>query len=429
MNKICHYCQGDSHKSNDKPCQDYAYADSSELLSMAIVSDGHGGERYFRSQHGSRLAVEITEKAIRSFVENMADLTQTGKHRRSVFDDSPFTSFSMATATEQQLGSSTHEALKWLFSSIINQWNAAIARHAAENELTEWEKDNVEQKYLDEFIAKQADETASFEKTYGCTLMAYVQTPYYWFAFHIGDGKCVSMRQGQEGELLCEQPIPWDEKCFLNKTTSLCDSNALEEFRYCYQGDGEFPLAMFLGSDGLDDSYGDGENLYNFYIQLFKIIARSGLDKAEKELRKSLPIISQRGSKDDMSVASIYDDKALQAVFFLLTDYQKKRLEEQVDANAAKQNSLTEKIEGFGDPEKLDRSRQINLEYAKKDLEKAQQMAERLKKRLSVLKGEVTKFKNKNLLDMTDTQDDEAESLDSAQPETEIIEQELQQTE
>lgn len=395
MNKLCHFCQGDSHKASDKPCQDYAYAESGESLSMAIVSDGHGGERYFRSQHGSRLAVEITAEAIRAFVQNMPEMTYTGKDRTSVFEGSPFTEYSSAIATEEQIGSGTHKALQWLFSSIISQWNDAIARHAAENDLDEWEKAHVEQKYLDEFTSRRQQPEATFEKTYGCTLMAYVQTPSYWFAFHLGDGKCVSMSLGGRGELICSQPVPWDERCFLNKTTSLCDTDALEEFRYCYQGDGGFPLAMFLGSDGLDDSYGDGENLYNFYIQLFKIIARSGVDKAEKELRKSLPVISQRGSKDDMSVSVIFDDSLFPAAFFTLTDYQMACLNAHQEAIETRIAELKAKIDDLAGHRTLDRNQQINLEYAQKDLDKALLRASQNRKRISALKGEVTKFRNR----------------------------------
>ena len=41
MNCIEQHCQGESHKSNNKPCQDCAFAESNDLLSMAIVCDGH----------------------------------------------------------------------------------------------------------------------------------------------------------------------------------------------------------------------------------------------------------------------------------------------------------------------------------------------------------------------------------------------------
>ena len=394
MNCIEHHCQGESHKSTEKPCQDYAYAESNENLSMAIVCDGHGGERYFRSQFGSEFATEITKEAIRAFVENMADSTFTGQEKKSVFDGADFTEYSAAIATDQQVASKAHKSLMWLFSSIISQWNAKVAQHAREVDLTVWELEHVEQKYKDEFLAKRETEDATFEKTYGCTLMAYVQTPDYWFAFHLGDGKCVSMRVVDDN-LVCGQPIPWDEKCFLNKTTSLCDSNALDEFRYCYQGNGEFPLAMFLGSDGMDDSYGDGDNLDNFYIQLFKVIIRNGNDKAKKELIKSLPIISKLGSKDDMSVASIYDDTNLSETFFRLIKYQKNKIDEQLNAVEDKILQLEQKINDAGDPEKLDRSQQINLEYARKDLEKAKDKASKLEYKRRSVKGEETKYRNR----------------------------------
>ena len=408
MNRLFHYCQGESHKSTEKPCQDFAYAESSEELSMAIVSDGHGGERYFRSQYGSEMAVTVTKEAIRVFVENMEQSSFTPRGARSVFDNAPFSSYSAAISTEEQVRTSAHKALMWLFSHIITQWNLAIAKHARENDLSDWENEHVEQKYKDEFLTMRETEDASFEKTYGCTLMAYVQTPCYWFAFHLGDGKCVSMRIF-DGQLVCEQPIPWDDRCFLNKTTSLCDSDALEEFRYCYQGDGEFPRAMFLGSDGIDDSYGDGEILNNFYIQLFKIIIRKGNEVAKKTLIEDLPEISRRGSKDDMSVACVYDDSALKAMYQYLNEYQQKVLEQELAVKMEKKQNLEQKIEDFGNPEKLDKPQLINMEYARKDLAKSEEQIVRLKKRRAILKREMTIFNKQMQMELTaeeETQDE-----------------------
>lgn len=393
MNCIEHHCQGESHKSSGKPCQDAAYAESSDSLSMVIVSDGHGGERYFRSQYGSLFAVEIAREAIRSFVERMSEATFTPEGKQSVFEGAERTTFSRDTATEEQMDSRAHMALNWLFASIISQWNERIAVHARENDLDQWEKTHVERKYQEEFLTKQSSLEATFEKTYGCTLMAYVETPSYWFAFQLGDGKCVSLRI-EEGKLVSEQPIPWDERCFLNKTTSLCDSNCLEEFRYCYQGNGEFPLAVFLGSDGIDDSYGDGYNLSNFYIQLFKMIIKSGIEKARKELVRCLPLISQKGSKDDMSVAAVFNDTNLPETFFHLTAFQKEEWSKRLNQVEDRILSLENKIEEAGDPALLDRGKQIDLEYAQKDLAGAKEEAIRLDYRLRSIKGEETKFRN-----------------------------------
>ena len=85
MDRIYHYCPGESHKSTDKPCQDCAWAESNDSLSMAIVCDGHGGESYFRSQYGAKFAVDITKLAVRSFVENMGVSSYTEKGQESVF--------------------------------------------------------------------------------------------------------------------------------------------------------------------------------------------------------------------------------------------------------------------------------------------------------------------------------------------------------
>lgn len=405
MNSLNSCCRGESHISTDKPCQDYAYSQNSKELSMAIVSDGHGGERYFRSQYGSEFAVNVTKEAIRCFVETMHESTFNKENKVSIFQGKEFTAYKANSPSEKLSDSNIHEALRLLFSSIIFKWNQAITQHALDNDLNDWEKSNVEEKYQKEFEASREKEDCSFEKTYGCTLMAYVQTPDYWFAFHIGDGKCITM-QSQNGQLICQQPIPWDDRCFLNKTTSLCDTDAINEFRYCFAGDGSFPIAVFLGSDGLDDSYGDGENLINFYIQLYKIILRNGKDEALKELEKSLPVISQRGSKDDISIATIFNDKDINSIFLLLNAYQLTKVEDAFDEIECKISTLQEKIEGFGSEETLERSKQISLQYAKNDLARAEEQAKRIKSKRTYLKGERTKFENRIQSDNDDNTED-----------------------
>lgn len=390
MDNIHYFCQGESHKSNDKPCQDYAYSESSETLSMAIICDGHGGERYFRSHIGSELAVNITKEAIRTFVLNIEQGFVGDKNRVPIFQGQPFTSFSQASASEEQYRSKIHQSLTWFFSSIISQWNTAIEKDARERELSQWEIENVGQQYIEDFKERLGLANASFEKTYGCTLMAYVHTPKYWFAFHLGDGKCISFHLNKD-KITISHPIPWDEQCFLNKTTSLCDSSALEEFRYCFQGDNtDVPIAVFLGSDGLDDTFGDGEILYNFYIQLFKIIIKDGKDLALKELSESLPILSQKGSKDDMSVACIYNTENLNYILPKLIEYQ-------LDVNTDKLNRIEDKImdldnklSNWINKENITQKENISIEYAKKDIIKYKEQAKLLHNKIESLRIELT---------------------------------------
>ncbi|MBR4504145.1 MAG: protein phosphatase 2C domain-containing protein [Candidatus Methanomethylophilaceae archaeon] len=56
---------GKSHYACGLPCQDSSGCISDEWFSAAAVSDGHGGSRYFRSNVGSRIAVDCALEAVR----------------------------------------------------------------------------------------------------------------------------------------------------------------------------------------------------------------------------------------------------------------------------------------------------------------------------------------------------------------------------
>ena len=276
------HCQGESHKATDKVCQDYSYSHIDENgLAIAVVCDGHGGKHYFRSDVGARFATEIIANNVREFVGNIDE---------ALFVGQPFTQ-QAAIQTEIDRQDFRKEkpidiAFRQLFGSIIGQWQQRIEQHAAANPLTEKENAQVEEQYRKEFLSGY-----KLEKIYGCTLMAYVSTPKYWFAFHLGDGKCISFDKDAQWK----EPVLWDDRCFLNKTTSICDSDALNEFRYSYQGDGVFPVAVFLGSDGMDDSFGEETNLVNFYVRVAKSLVKDGFDATFADIKDTLPELSKRG--------------------------------------------------------------------------------------------------------------------------------------
>lgn len=384
MKSIYHSCQGESHLADNKPCQDSSYAESSPELSMAIVSDGHGGERYFRSHFGSKFAVEETAEAIREFV----------KVTNPEIFKSEFTAHSEVSSSDLSLNDRAYESFRRLFASIIFKWNLRIDEHARNTDLTEWESSNVDLKYKDEFLRNRDNVDSSFEKTYGCTLMAFVKTPDYWFAFQIGDGKLVVMHE-KENEISCLQPVPWDEKCFLNRTTSICDSSALSEFRFCYQGNGEFPIGAFLGSDGMDDSYGDGDNLHNFYIELYKLFIKKGDKHTLKELEVSLPQISKFGSKDDMSVAALFSDSDPVSIFVKLLNSQISKISELIDNLDSKiqneQNKLCSLESGDNSQHNA-----IERKYAENNIDRFTSQKKKIDYKRRALKGCLTSFKKKH---------------------------------
>ena len=105
-------CQGESHKADDKPCQDASFsAVYDDRLAIAIVCDGHGGERYFRSDVGSRMATEVIHDAVKIFVENVDS---------SMFVGQPYTAVEAITSDEiVKKQTPVDKAFRQLFSSII----------------------------------------------------------------------------------------------------------------------------------------------------------------------------------------------------------------------------------------------------------------------------------------------------------------------
>ena len=295
-------CKGESHIVSGKPCQDSSdhYSDEKTGVYIAIVCDGHGGDRYFRSDQGSRFLCHITKDTLVKFAEIISKRNR--KSESPLFIGKPFTQVPTLSESNDELPRQSEEdkAIIQMFSSIVTQWRIEISKHADTFPITDWESKNVRPEYLSDFQNRK-----QLEKVYGSTVMACLITKDYWLAFHLGDGKCIMFDDSDK----YIQPVLWDEKCFLNRTTSICDPAPTDELRYTYQGDGIFPVAIFLGSDGIDDSYGDGDGLHNFYLTILRGLLKEGPNAIHDSLVESLPIISKRGSQDDMSVAFIYNEK------------------------------------------------------------------------------------------------------------------------
>lgn len=366
------HCQGESHKATDKVCQDYSYSRiDEEGLAIAVVCDGHGGKRYFRSDVGARFATEIIANNVKEFVNNIDE---------KLFVGQPFVQQATIQAEidhqDFRKEKPIDNAFRQLFASIIGQWQQRIEQHAATHPLTEKEIVQVEVQYRKEFLSGY-----KLEKTYGCTLMAYVCTPRYWFAFHLGDGKMISFDQDAQWK----EPVLWDDRCFLNKTTSICDSDALNEFRYTYQGDGGFPIAVFLGSDGMDDSFGEETNLVNFYVQVAKSLVKDGFDATYADIKDSLPVLSKRGSQDDMSIACVYDEvKLAEALpnFVLWQIALTKANILSINKRIMEAKDRRNRLELMGDHTEKGK---IELRYAQNDIDKGYAEKQQLVRKMDIL--------------------------------------------
>ncbi len=264
--------RGYNHIKSDSICEDNSGSFDGEDLHICVVADGHGSDNYPRTFKGSEFAVNTTIGSIKEFI-------------------SDFSPDELTKDTE-------HTLLKKLSDDIHDKWCAAVEEDCINNPFTEEELANVSERYKAVYLG---DEDKKKKKAYGTTLIAYVFWRNCAFGLQIGDGKCVVI--DGNGDFL--EPIPWDEKCSFNITTSLCDDDAKEEFRYHVSD--KIPAAVFCGSDGIDDSYANDEELRALYRSMLTILGEYGRETFEKEIGEYLPVLTKKGSGDDVSVASIAD--------------------------------------------------------------------------------------------------------------------------
>lgn len=257
---------GASHIKKGMACQDCSQSRENPDCRILVVCDGHGGADYFRSDRGSKLAAV-------AFMDCM--------------ENSDLIAALSAAATEKQRKSRMEQLIK----SIIARWNSLVEQDMRQHPFDEDELSGVSEKARRRYEAGERLQAA-----YGTTLIGAVLAEDFWLGLQIGDGKCVAV--SENGEFT--QPIPWDEECFLNVTTSLCDENAAKEFRFCFSR--TLPAAVFIGSDGIDDCFAGDERLYDFYRVTLKSFAQLDCASALSQLESYLPELSAKGSGDDMSV-------------------------------------------------------------------------------------------------------------------------------
>jgi len=269
--------QGISHIEKDIPCQDSANSvlGLNNTIGIACVADGHGGNKYFRSDRGSNFAVNIA-------LPSLADFYGSVTRKRSVlFADSKAVNEGIKNIDMQS-------KLKQLEANIIYKWRNAVIEDLKNNPLTEVETG----------ICNDNNIPPDDPVMYGTTLLAAFVSDCLWFVLHIGDGLCVVLEN--EDKIYC--PIQEDERLAFGRTTSLCDNDSINNFRESY---GFSPImGLTVATDGMADSF-EPDKYLQFNKELYDKFSHFPV-RTEAELKEFLPEISGRGSRDDISIAGIF---------------------------------------------------------------------------------------------------------------------------
>lgn len=359
---------GYNHLKVDKGCEDASDFYDDERMHICVVADGHGSDNYPRTDRGSKKAVDVAIQCVIDFVK-MADVADVLEDEKN-----------------------NYELLLQLAKSILRAWYQALEEDYEQHPFTEEELEKVSDKYRQYYLAKNNTERR-IEKAYGCTLIVFAVTERYSFGMQIGDGMCVVV--DREGNF--REPIPWDEDCQLNVTTSICDSDAIDEFRF-YVTDKD-PVAVFCGSDGIDDSYSGREELYAFYRSILTIFIEHGRDVGESEIKEYLPILTKRGSGDDVSVGVIINVSAATAIApvfklqneaFTLQE-EEKNVRHMMDVTQEKKKLLASKIQKLAEGKQVVSAEDdavIQIKQINEDCRNYSKRQEEIKKRLAEIEGD-----------------------------------------
>ncbi|MFP3088978.1 protein phosphatase 2C domain-containing protein [Treponema sp. TIM-1] len=270
--------QGKSHIEKNIPCQDAAEAILGSNIGMAFVADGHGGAKYFRSERGSELAVSVARKSLYDFYGKIL------RQKTAFFDKK-------AVSIEQKNKEIT-DFLKQLEGNIIYQWRNSVIEHLNTNPLTDAEKEICISNKID------MDDPSNLILLYGTTLLAAFMSGSFWFVLQIGDGLIVVL----DNDGIASLPVPEDERLAFGRTTSLCDSDAIKNFRENFGF--ESIKGITVATDGVADSF-EPEKYLRFNEELLEKFTHIPV-KAEADLQEFLPRLSERGSGDDVAITGIF---------------------------------------------------------------------------------------------------------------------------
>jgi hypothetical protein len=249
-------------------------------------------------------------------------------------------------ADELRGGTSGGEVMRALAERIVGLWYDYVMLDTEEDPFSDDELALMS--LTREDLAAQPD---IGNHAYGTTLMCCLVFDGKALLLQQGDGRCdVFFEDGH-----VEQPIPWDEKCYDVYTTSLCEDDAAQRMRTWVVDLQETPVAaIFMGTDGVEDSFATMEGTHCFYRRLAGTLAELRIGpELDTFLAEYLKSLSSSGSADDISVAGIVDLALLesltpvfdQAVKTYDKELELSRLERMLQSKGRKRDALEQRRE------------------------------------------------------------------------------------
>ena len=153
---------GDSHVRKGIVCQDSSGHYVTDRFGIAVVADGHGSAKHFRSDIGSKLAVKITTGLLKNYMLRPEFKEQFLLHPDFI--------------------------LKQMEKQILMKWREAVEVYHEENPLSESEQEKLER-------LQEKGKKLRTAVIYGSTVLAAVIADGFSYGMVLGDGGFVVLNK------------------------------------------------------------------------------------------------------------------------------------------------------------------------------------------------------------------------------------------
>lgn len=237
-----------------------------------VVSDGHGGNRNFRSDTGSRLAVETALGVSQEFIKGNSGGTLSAAKR----------------AAEERLP-----------QQLSRRWEEAVRAHLAAQPYSDAElKILLKKDAVPNLLPSDFNPLVG----YGATQLIVLVCDDFILYVQLGDGDIVTVSASGTAT----RPLPPDERLFANETTSLCAPAAWKDFRVRFQPViDEKPALIVVSTDGYSNSFLDDAGFMKVGPDIATLIRTDGIETVDTSLRDWLSEASKSGSGDDVTIGCI----------------------------------------------------------------------------------------------------------------------------
>lgn len=284
--------RGAQHVRSEKPNQDalrwapHPTSDGGAVVPplSLCVSDGHGSPHSFRSDAGSRFAVEVATNVLHRFLQKNEESSLIAVKR-------------LAEET--------------IPNRIVREWQVAVDRDLYRRPISEKERELAAATPSDDpheaSPGPGADgpgetEADTIRRAYGATLLATAISSRYILHVQVGDGDILLVSQkGEVGRAFSEDEVMPGEG-----TRSLCAPRAWDHFRVSFAPLEEDALGMVaLSTDGLSKSFPKEADFRGSVLGIYEEIRRTSSLAVGEKLPKTLDDATRMGSGDDITLGLV----------------------------------------------------------------------------------------------------------------------------